>query len=122
MNAPQLFGALLVGHALADYPLQGDFLAHAKNRTAPIAGVPWYQALGAHVLIHGGMVAGILALFGHSELWWLGVCEAVMHAAIDDGKCAGRYGFNADQVMHVACKALWVMLAGVVTTLAGLAA
>ena len=32
---------LMVGHALADYPLQGDFLAKAKNRTAPIPGVPW---------------------------------------------------------------------------------
>lgn len=33
---------LLAGHALCDYPLQGDFLAKAKNRAAPLPGVPWY--------------------------------------------------------------------------------
>jgi hypothetical protein len=49
--------ALLAGHALADYPLQGDFLSKAKNRAAPIPGVPYWQALGAHVAIHGAFVA-----------------------------------------------------------------
>jgi hypothetical protein len=43
MNVALLFGALVAAHALCDYPLQGDFLARAKNRAAPIAGVPWYQ-------------------------------------------------------------------------------
>lgn len=57
MDAATLAIALLAGHALADYPLQGDFLSKAKNRTAPIPGVPWQQALGAHVVIHGAFVA-----------------------------------------------------------------
>lgn len=51
-----LFAALLIAHAVADYPLQGDFLAKAKNRFAPIPGVPWFQALGAHAAIHAGAV------------------------------------------------------------------
>lgn len=42
MNGFALFAALVAGHALADYPLQGDFLARAKNRAAPIPGVPWF--------------------------------------------------------------------------------
>lgn len=96
---------LLVGHALADYPLQGDFLAKAKNRTAPIPGVPWFQALGAHALIHGGFVAAITGSV------WLGLAEVVAHALIDDAKCRGRIGFNTDQAAHVACKVLWAVLA-----------
>lgn len=100
---------LLVGHALADYPLQGDFLSKAKNRAAPMPGVPFFQALGAHALIHGGFVAMI------TGVWWLGVAEAVAHAAIDDAKCTGKIGFNTDQVLHVACKLLWcqIMVGGI---------
>lgn len=106
MSEALIMLALLVFvHALADYPLQGDFLARAKNRTAPIPGVPWQQALGAHAIIHGGFVGVI------TGLWWLGVLEAVAHAAIDDAKCRGAIGFNADQAAHVACKLIWVILA-----------
>jgi hypothetical protein len=43
-----LFFWLLVGHAIADYPLQGDFLAKAKNYTLAIPGIPWQQALFWH--------------------------------------------------------------------------
>lgn len=96
---------LLAAHALADYPLQGDFLAKAKNRTAPIPGVPWWQALGAHAAIHAGMV---LVITG-SPL--LACAEALAHFAIDDAKCRGRLTFNADQLLHVLCKVLWVLAA-----------
>jgi hypothetical protein len=57
MSPVLLLIALLTAHALADYPLQGDFLSKAKNRMAPIPGVPWRQALGAHAFIHAGAVA-----------------------------------------------------------------
>lgn len=92
---------LLVGHALCDYPLQGDFLSKAKNRAAPIPGVPWYQALGAHALIQGGavvLVTGSIAL---------GLAEMLLHAVIDDAKCAGKINFNQDQGLHIACKMVW---------------
>jgi hypothetical protein len=104
VNALTLFGALLAGHALCDYPLQGDFLARAKNRTMPIPGVPWYQALGSHAAIHGGAVALL------TGVPLLGLAEAVAHALIDDGKCTGRIDFNTDQALHVACKAMWVVI------------
>jgi hypothetical protein len=103
-----LFGALVAGHALCDYPLQGDFLARAKNRAAPLPGVPWYQALGSHAAIHGGAVALI------TGVPMLGLCEAALHAFIDDLKCTGRIGFNADQALHVVCKAVWAAVAGAV--------
>lgn len=102
--------ALLSAHALCDYPLQGDFLSRGKNHTNPLPGVPWYQCLAAHALIHGGAVA---AVTGSTRL---GVAEAVAHAAIDFGKSAGWYGtgktaFDIDQALHVACKVAWVSIA-----------
>lgn len=100
-----MLGFLIVGHALADYPLQGDFLARAKNRAAPVAGVPWWQALGAHALIHAGMVAVI------TGVWWLGFAEFAAHCLTDDAKCTGRITFNQDQAIHVACKVAWVLAA-----------
>jgi hypothetical protein len=92
---------LLAAHALADYPLQGDFLSKAKNRLAPCPGVPWYQAMGAHALIHAGFVAAI------TGIWWLGAIEAVIHCVTDDAKCTGKIDFNTDQAIHVACKFAW---------------
>lgn len=99
------FLLLIFGHALADYPLQGDFLARAKNRMAPIPGFPWWQALGAHAVIHGGVV-GII-----TGIWWLGLAEAAVHFVTDDLKCRGRIGLNTDQAIHVACKAAWAAVA-----------
>lgn len=101
----QLFAALLIGHVIADYPLQGDFLSRAKNRFSPLPGVPWYQAIGAHVLIQGGAVWLI------TGVWWLGALELVCHAAIDDTKCRGAIGFDTDQALHILCKAAWACIA-----------
>lgn len=98
------FLAMVAAHALADYPLQGDFLSKAKNRTAPISGVPWFQALAAHAIIHGGAVALITGKLS------LGVAEAVVHAVTDDLKCRGKLTFNQDQAIHIASKALWAAL------------
>lgn len=103
MNAIDMFALMIVGHAIADYPLQGDFLSKAKNRFAPLAGVPWYQALGAHSIIHGGFVFAITGSLV------LGVAETAVHFLIDDTKCRGRISFNTDQFLHIACKALWAL-------------
>lgn len=104
-NPVSLFALLIFGHALADYPLQGDFLSRAKDRSAPIPGVPWYQAMGAHVIIHG-VIVWLL-----TGLWWLGVAELVIHAVTDDTKCRGKLSFNQDQAIHIACKAAWALIA-----------
>lgn len=107
MSPVETFGLLVAAHALADYPLQGDFLAKAKNRMAPIPGVPWWQAMGAHAAIHGGFVGLI------TGLWWLGVAEFVAHFLLDEGKCRGELTFNEDQVFHILFKAAWVLIAWV---------
>lgn len=99
-----VFAMLLGWHALADYPLQGDFLARAKNHTAPIPGVPWYQALGAHAVIHGVGVAYITGSLA------MGVAETVAHFVIDHGKSAGIIGYDEDQALHVACKVAYVAI------------
>lgn len=95
---------LFAGHALCDYPLQGDFLARGKNHKAPLPGVPWYQCLIAHALIHSGMVL----LVTHSP--WLALAELVIHTATDYAKCDGRLTFNQDQAIHYACKVAWALL------------
>lgn len=100
-----MFFLMLVWHAIADYPLQGDFLARAKSRAAAIPGVPWFQALVAHALIHAG---GVWLITGSA---WLGLAELLAHALIDDAKCMGRLSFNQDQLLHVACKAGWALIA-----------
>lgn len=103
----EVLALLIFAHALADYPLQGDFLSKAKNHTAPIPGVPWYQALFAHSAIHAGFVGIITGSL------WLGLAEFVAHAATDRAKCAGRIGFDTDQAIHVWCKVMWVVLLAV---------
>jgi hypothetical protein len=97
-----LFLKLAVGHFLADYPLQGDFLAAAKNHRKPIPGVPWYQPLAAHSAIQAGMVWLVTG-----KLWLAGV-EFVLHAGIDWAKCNGSISFNQDQGCHLLCKLAYV--------------
>jgi hypothetical protein len=101
---------LLAGHALCDYPLQGDFLAQGKNRHTKLGamegGTMWLHLLTAHALIHGGMVALVT---GRADL---GVAEAAIHWATDWAKCEGRIGYHTDQAIHVACKLVWAAIVG----------
>lgn len=97
---------LLVAHAVCDYPLQGDFLARAKNHRQPIPGVPWGLALATHALIHAGGVALVTGSVA------LGLAEFVLHVAIDFLKCDERTTLAWDQAYHLACKVLWVLLLG----------
>ncbi|TCT34618.1 DUF3307 domain-containing protein [Martelella mediterranea] len=100
----EVLALLIAAHALADYPLQGDFLARAKNQSAPLPGVPWYQALGAHSAIHAGFVGVI------TNSVWLGLAEFAAHWVIDYEKSAGRLSFNQDQFLHLFCKLAWTVL------------
>lgn len=95
---------LLVAHSLADYPLQGEYLAAAKRRNSGHA-TPWWIALTAHSLIHAGFVAAITSSIV------LGLCEFVAHWIIDYSKCRGDFGFTADKGMHVGCKLAWAAFA-----------
>jgi hypothetical protein len=103
-----LFFALLVGHMLADYPLQGDFLAVHKNRHVSQPGSKeypdhlWIHCLLSHSMIHAGFVWII------SGQLILGIAEMVLHFVLDFIKCERWTSYTTDQVLHFACKAAYV--------------
>ena len=99
-----LFAAFIVVHALADFPLQGDYIAKQKARRHADNNSVWIVALTAHCIIHAGgvwLVSGSLAL---------GCVEFVLHALIDIGKGEEKFGLVADQLMHVACKLTYALV------------
>lgn len=100
-----VFAALMFWHALADYPLQNDFLAKAKNRNTPFPGIDWYIALFWHSVIHAG---GVWFITGSL---WLGLVELFLHFLIDDAKCRNFITFKEDQLFHVICKVAFAIAA-----------
>lgn len=104
MATIELLALLIAAHMLADYPLQGDFLARGKNRTAPIPGIPWQHPMAAHCTIHGGLVGIITGSL------WLGLAETVAHWLTDDAKCRGKISYHMDQSIHIGCKVVWVAI------------
>ena len=111
-----LFFALLIGHAIADYPMQGGFLATAKDRHSDSGALfgerlpprfLWVHALTAHALVH----AGAVWLITGSAL--LALVEAVLHWLIDFAKCEGWTSFGFDQMLHIVCKAVYAVVLAV---------
>ncbi len=99
----ETFFWLLAAHALADFPLQGEFLATAKNHKTELGRTWWPMALPAHALIHGAFVARVTGSMR------LGLFETVAHLLIDRAKCEGKLNIYQDQAMHVACKAAYAL-------------
>jgi len=96
---------LLIGHALADYPLQGEWIAKAKNHKLNLVGeIIWPHVLACHAAIHAGFVWMIT---GNG---WLGLCEFIAHFVIDYAKSDGKLTYNQDQTLHLLCKVLWVVI------------
>lgn len=106
LQAVSLFLILVAGHLIADYPLQGDAIARGKNRSVDPAlfGVPWFYWMASHAATH----AVAVGLATQSVV--AGAFEFVAHFAIDHGKCSKLYGIHADQILHVVCKALIVLV------------
>lgn len=99
-----LFFAFAIAHALADFPLQGDYLARTKQRSQAATMSEWLISLTAHSLIHAGgvwMVSGSVIL---------AVTEFVLHWLIDLGKGEGLYGYVTDQTLHLCCKVAFVIV------------
>ena len=111
-GALTLFFALLIGHAVGDFALQGNFLSQAKNRNSSLesffpGGAPrglWWNALLAHALIHAGAVWLITGFV------LLAIAELILHFLIDYAKCEGWISFSLDQTLHRSCKLLYVVL------------
>ena len=112
-TALTLFFALAIGHAIADFPLQGDFLARGKNRHLSCIKLAdgkknpeflWAYLMTAHCLIHAGFVWII------SGNVFLALIEFVLHWIIDAIKCEGKTSFEIDQLLHLLSKAAFVGL------------
>lgn len=95
----QTYLLLLFGHCLADFPLQGEYLAKNKNHLINPTGV-WVICLFTHGMIHAGMVFIITG-----ELY-LAAMMFITHVGIDMLKSNGDFGRNeskafvTDQVLH----------------------
>lgn len=99
-----LFAAFTVMHALADFPLQGDYIAKQKTRNHADSLSVWIVALTAHCVIHAGgvwLVSGSLAY---------GMAEFIVHGLIDMGKGSEKFGIVTDQLLHLASKAAYAVL------------
>lgn len=99
-----LFFAFVIAHALADFPLQGDYLAREKQRRTASSRESWIVALSAHSAIHAG---GVWIVSG---LALVGLVELILHWLIDWGKGEDRFGYATDQILHLACKACYVLV------------
>ena len=87
---------LLGAHWVCDYPLQGEFLATAKQK-GPLR----VYHLTAHAGIHGAAVALVTGSI------WLGLAEWIAHTIIDELKVKGKTTFEIDQILHIVCKVIW---------------
>lgn len=87
---------LLAVHAVADFPLQGDYMAREKANSNYI--------LFMHALIHA---AGVFLIL--SSLYFA-LAELILHALIDKAKTTGRINFMTDQALHILCKLIYVVL------------
>ncbi len=99
-----MFAAFVVVHALADFPLQGSYLALHKVRSQKGASGEWIVALSAHSVIHAGGVWLVSGSLGFAA------AEFVVHCLIDLGKGEHKYGLIADQLLHLGCKLAYVIL------------
>lgn len=97
---------LVAGHFVADYPLQGDNIATGKNRTIDPAkfGVPWWYWMAGHAATHALMVGVLTSSVA------AGVFEFITHFAIDTSKCEKKINLHTDQLLHVFCKAVIVIV------------
>ena len=98
------FFAFAISHALADFPLQGDYLARTKQRSKAGTVSEWLISLTAHSLIHAG---GVWIVSGSAVI---AVAEFVLHWLIDLGKGEGLYGYVTDQALHIGCKVAFVIV------------
>ena len=102
MSFPDLMILFILCHALADYPLQGDYLSKAKAGLIP--GANRHYALFMHSSIH----AGLVFLISHSYIITAG--ELLIHYVTDELKVKHKISYALDQAIHLTCKVIWAAL------------
>jgi hypothetical protein len=115
MEFVTLLFLFIIGHAVADYPLQIDSMARGKNRNRPLdfSKIPegqkpvkhvWVYWLSAHSLTHAG------AVFIISQNIYLAFAEFIFHWIIDFLKCENYTTIDQDQALHILCKIAWCLI------------
>lgn len=92
---------LLVGHTIADYALQTEFMVLHKNpKTIEYTHTygPWWWTMLAHAGINGAFVS---LLTGNIVY---GMVETVLHFLLDWAKCLGKINAVEDQAGHILSK------------------
>ncbi len=93
---------LLFGHALGDFALQHPSFSEQKDHKKNSEN--WYIFLGAHSVIHGGLVGFFTGSF------MLALLETACHGIIDYLFNEKRFDVKVDQILHVACKGVWLIM------------
>lgn len=88
-------------HFVADFPLQGEYIAINKDPAS--ANPNWAWIMSAHCTIHAGFV---LLITGSAILFFL---ELFTHFAVDIAKCKSLIGFTTDQALHLISKLVWLL-------------
>ncbi len=98
---------IILAHYIADYPLQGDFLAQTKGKY-------WYSLL-AHSVIYGLTIALALKLLGLFAIW-KAIALIISHMVIDYKKATAKNKEKAlttylyiDQALHIAINIILVV-------------
>lgn len=99
-----LFFAFVIAHALADFPLQGDYLARMKCRNQSSQPMDWIIPLTAHALVQAG---GVWIVSGSPQV---AAIELGLHWLIDLAKGEGKFGYASDQALHLLCKLVYTIL------------
>ena len=113
LNAMVLLWALVLGHAVSDFPLQGTFLAIGKDRHADLAAVTGGRKWPAHIWVY---CLTIQSMVQATAVWLvtgsviLSVIEFVMHWLIDLAKNEKLTNFYQDQALHILCKIAYAAL------------
>lgn len=99
-----VFAMLVFAHLIGDFALQNEYMAKAKNPNIKVVDSPWYVVMFAHAGIHAGLtgfITGslIIALF-----------ELVAHYVIDYYRCLKRFSYLTDQILHIVCKFIYVII------------
>lgn len=107
MGVFAVFWWLLCAHAVTDYVLQTDMMAHRKRPTCSLTDEygPWWWWMFAHGLVNA---LGVLYV---TQNVWLSMGECLAHMSLDVAKSQGWISTGADQLGHVVSKLLWAALA-----------
>lgn len=109
LNEAQSFKLLVwmaLGHFIAEFTFMNDYTAAGRGPSGLKQATPWYYLLLAHASTHAAQV-GIL-----TGSPWLALYELSAHCLIDYLNDEGHISIHLDQMAHLFCKAVWVVMAG----------